>query len=138
MALNKKLADLLKRSEVRYVLVGGSAYVIEIAIILLAQKLGANNILAVAISFWVGLMYTFILQKFFSFRDRRTHHKVIISQVLMVVALVIFNFAFTIGVTALLQHTFPPVVTRTIAIAITTIWNFYLYRTRIFNTPVLD
>ena len=27
----------------------------------------------------------------------------------------------------------PAVVTRTIALAITTIWNFYLYKTRIFK-----
>ena len=122
----------------RYVLVGGSAYVIEIAIIVIAQDIGANNVLAVAISFWVGLMYTFVLQKFFSFNDRRTQHKILVPQILMVTALVLFNFAFTIAVTALLQHELRAIVTRTIAIAITTLWNFYLYRNHIFKAAVID
>lgn len=131
-------AELLNRSEVRYVLVGGSAYILELIIIVLAQRAGANNIFAVAWSFWIGLIYTFILQKFFSFQDRRTHHKVLLPQILLVSALVVFNFCFTIAITALLQHTLPPVVTRTLAIAMTTVWNFYLYKTRIFSTAVID
>jgi len=136
--MHQKYRELSGSPLVRYVLVGGSAYVIELIIIVVAQKQGANSIFAVALSFWVGLIYTFVLQKFFSFRDKRTHHKVLLPQILTVVALVAFNFSFTIFLTALLQHVLPVVVTRTIAVGITTMWNFYLYRTRVFNTPVVD
>ncbi|MDB5170661.1 MAG: hypothetical protein JWO35_355, partial [Candidatus Saccharibacteria bacterium] len=48
--------------------------------------------------------------------------------------LVLFNFSFTVFVTSLLEDTLPAVATRTLALGITTIWNFYLYRTRIFKT----
>lgn len=134
----EKLSELLANSTVRYVLVGGSAYVIEIAIILTAQKVNINSIFAVALSFWVGLVYTFILQKFFSFKDRRTERKLVASQVFMVTALVIFNFVFTIAVTALLRHEFPAIVIRTGAIAITVMWNYYLYKKHIFKAVVVD
>lgn len=129
---------ILKKPGVRYVLVGGSAYVLELFVIILARNSGASNIWAVALSFCIGLMYSFILQKFITFSDRRTQHKVLLSQLLTVSALVVFNFMFTIIVTALLQHIFPAIITRTIAIGITTIWNFYLYKAHIFTNPVVD
>jgi len=129
---------LLKHSSVRYLLVGGSAYIIEILIILEGQKLGKNGTLVVAISFWVGLIYTFILQKYFSFGDSRSHHKILLPQLLKVCALVLFNFCFTIVLTILLRHVLPLVVTRTIAIGITVLWNYYLYNRHIFKAAIVD
>ncbi len=134
----QKIHALLERQFVRYVLVGGSAYVIEMAVILVALKAGTSNVLAVALSFWIGLTYSFILQKFFSFGDKRTHHKLLLKQAALVGCLVAFNFLFTIAVTAALQSILPAVVTRTLAIGATTLWNFYLYKTRIFKPAIID
>jgi len=122
----------------RYVLVGGATFLLELAIIVIAQYLGARPVIAVGISFWFGLVTSFILQKVFSFEDRRTRHKVLIPQVVAFSALVAFNFAFTIFVTDLLQHALPVLLVRTLAVGITTLWNFYLYKTRIFNRAVVD
>jgi len=120
------------------VLVGGATFLLELAIIVIAQYLGARPVIAVGISFWFGLVTSFILQKVFSFEDRRTRHKVLIPQVVAFSALVAFNFAFTIFVTDLLQHALPVLLVRTLAVGITTLWNFYLYKTRIFNRAVVD
>lgn len=122
----------------RYLLVGGSVYVLELIVIVLAQAGGASAVVAVAIAFWIGLVISFLLQKFVTFSDKRTHHKVVAAQVVAVSLLVIWNFGFTILVTELLKNVVPPVVTRTLALAITTIWNFYLYKTHIFVTPEQD
>jgi putative flippase GtrA len=119
----------------RYLVIGGSVYVFELAVILLAQWLGANPVLAVGLSFWLGLIVSFTLQKFVTFGDKRTHHRILIPQMVAVALLVLFNFCFTLVVAALLKHLLPAVFTRTLALAVTTIWNFYLYKTRIFNTP---
>jgi putative flippase GtrA len=124
---------LLKQPKYRYLIVGGSIYVLELIVIVIAQKMGASPIVAVAWSFWIGLVISFGLQKLFTFGDRRMHHKVVLSQFVAVCLLVLFNFGFTILVTNLLSPPFPPVVTRTVALGITTIWNFYLYKTRIFK-----
>lgn len=134
----KNYKRILAKPSVRYVLVGGSAYVIEVAIIVLVQRAHGTSIEAVALSYCVGLVYTFILQKFFSFGDKRTHHTVLLPQILMITALVIFNFIFTVALTALLQHTLPAIVTRTIAIGITVMWNYYLYKAHIFKTIIID
>jgi putative flippase GtrA len=98
-----------------------------------AQHLGASPIVSVALSFWIGTAVSFVLQKFVTFGDKRTHHKIIIPQVIAVTLLVVCNFGFTVLMTRLLSHALPTVVVRTLALGITTIWNFYLYRTRIFT-----
>jgi putative flippase GtrA len=114
-------------------MVGGSVYVLELIVILVALRLGATAVEAVALSFLIGLIVSFLLQKLFTFGDKRMHHKIIVPQMIAVTLLVLFNLGFTVLVTKLLQNALPAVVTRTLALGTTTIWNFYLYRTRIFN-----
>ncbi len=118
----------------KYLVIGGSVYVLELIVIVVAQALGAMPTLAVGISFWVGLVISFLLTKLVTFGDKRTHHRVLLPQIIAFSLLVLFNFSFTVLVTGWLQNSLPPVVTRTFALGLTTIWNFYLYRTRIFKT----
>lgn len=125
----------LKRPFVRYILIGGSVYIFELLIIVLAQRNGASPVVAVGLSFWLGCIVSFILTKIVTFGDKRTHHRILIPQIVAVMLLVLFNFGFTLLVTKLLQSFLPPVVTRTLALGTTTFWNFYLYKTRIFAVP---
>lgn len=117
----------------RYLIIGLSVYLFELLVIVIAQSLSASTVTAIGISFWAGLIVSFILQKFVTFGDRRLHRRVIFSQVFAFSLLVLFNFGFTITLAKVLQNLFPAVVVRTIALGITTIWNFYLYKTRIFK-----
>lgn len=118
----------------RYLIIGGAVYVLELIVIVVARRAGANSVVAVALSFWIGLIFSFILQKLITFNDRRTHHKVLAGQIIAVSLLVLWNFGFTILITRLLTN-INPTITRTIALLITTIWNYYLYKTRIFKQP---
>jgi len=126
---------MLQKRSVRYLIVGGAVYLLELWIIVVAQQRGATPTEAVAISFTAGLIVSFFLQKIVTFGDKRMHHKVVLRQAIAVGLLVVWNLCFTVLLTRLLQSVVPPTVTRTIALLITTIWNFYLYKTRIF-TPV--
>ncbi len=132
--MKTKIQELLKKPGYRYLLVGGSVYALELVVIVIAQRLGASPVLAVGLSFWVGLVVSFALQKLFTFGDKRLHRRVLSLQIMAVSLLVIFNFGFTLLITKLLYHELPAVVTRTLALGITTMWNFYLYKTRIFKT----
>jgi putative flippase GtrA len=120
----------------RYLIIGVSIYLFELLVIVVAQSLGASAVLAVGISFWLGLIISFILQKIVTFKDKRMHHKILIPQIAAFSALVLFNFCFTLLVTKLLSPTVPAVASRTIALAITTMWNFYLYKRHIFSKPI--
>lgn len=133
----KTLSKLRDPRTLRYVSIGVAIYIVELLIITIAQRLGASAFVAVAWSFWIGLILSFILQKFLTFKDNRTHHKILLPQIIAVIALVIFNFGFTLLCVKLLRNLLPTFIIRGGAIAITTIWNFYLYRTRIFNQPGL-
>jgi putative flippase GtrA len=126
---------LLQKPGYRYLIIGGSVYVFELAVIVDAQSMGASAAWAVAISFCLGTAVSFFLQKLVTFRDKRMHHKILIPQMIATALLIIWNLSFSVALTDLLHnwHRLPAVVTRTIALAITTIWNFYLYKTRIFK-----
>jgi putative flippase GtrA len=123
----------LKPELKKYLVIGISVYLFELAVIVVAQQIGASAVVAVGLSFALGLTVSFILQKIVTFGDKRTHHKVLIPQVIAFSLLVIFNFSFTILFTKMLSSHIPAVVCRTVALGVTTIWNFYLYKTRIFK-----
>jgi putative flippase GtrA len=127
--------ELTRRPFGRYLIIGGLVYVFELIVIVAAIGLGASPVLAVGVSFWLGLIVSFILTKFITFSDRRTQHKVVLAQVVAVGLLVLFNFVFTLIVAHMLRDVVPAVISRTIALAITTLWNFQLYKTKIFKTP---
>lgn len=134
MPMFRVLLDRLSPHMRRYLIVGVSVYLFELLVIVIALKGGASNVVAVGISFWLGLMVSFFLQKLVTFGDKRMHHRIVLPQLVAVTLLVLFNFGFTLLVTKLLQSLLSAVITRTLALGITTIWNFYLYKTRIFTT----
>jgi len=127
------IKKLLKRPGYRYLIVGGLVYAFELAVIVVAQWLGATAMWAVAISFCLGSLVSFFMQKIISFGDKRMHHRVLIPQMVAIGLLLAWNLAFSVMVTKLLQDMMPAVVTRTLALGITVVWNFYLYKTRIFK-----
>ncbi len=128
-----KLRVFLNRPLGRYLVVGGSVYLLEVLIIIIAQRAGANPVTAVGLGFWTGLIISFVLQKFVTFSDKRMHHKILAFQVLAFSLLVLVNFGFTLLVTKMISPPVPAVISRTITLAITTLWNFYLYKTRLFK-----
>jgi putative flippase GtrA len=117
----------------RYLITGVSVYLFELVIIVIVRQLGGSAVLATGLSFWLGLITSFVIQKLFTFGDKRTSAGILGPQLIAFSVLVLFNFAFTLFVTHLLEKSLPATVIRTIALIITTFWNFYLYKTRIFK-----
>lgn len=132
--MKSRIDRLLARKSARYLIVGGSVYLFEIVIIVIAQYFGASAVLAVTLSFWIGLVASFLLQKFFAFGDKRLHRRILLPQAVAFATLVLFNFGFNLVATKLLELYLPAVVIRTLTLAATTLWNFYIYRTRIFKS----
>ena len=132
--VRRLFAYMASKPSHRYVVIGGSVYVFEILMIVVLQHLGASAVVAVGVSFWLGLIVSFVLQKLVTFSDRRMHRQVLLPQMIAFSALVLFNFGFTLALTKLLEHVLPAVVTRTLAVGMTALWNFYLYKTRIFKS----
>lgn len=129
---NSWLKELSNLRLSRYVFIGGSVYLLEILIIITGQKLGLKPLLTVSISYWTGILSSFLLQKFVTFRDKRTQMRIILNQSLAYILLVLFNFIFTLILVRFLSTRLPVALIRTVAIIITTAWNYYLYKTKIF------
>lgn len=124
-----KIQELLKNRFVRYVLVGGTAYCIEIVTIyLLHEVLGLSPVQSVAISFWIGFVAVFGLQKFITFQDYQREKKEIAKQLVGYSFLVAWNYAFTLITVTIFSGKISVFVIRTVVIAIMTTWNFVIYR----------
>jgi putative flippase GtrA len=116
----------------RYLAAGIVCYGAEVAVLLTLPRLGASNVVAVTVSFWLGLAVSFLAQKLFAFGDRRGG-RVASGQALAYLALVGFNYSFTLLVVALAGEAWPLLVTRTACLAVTTAWNYLVYDRIIFN-----
>lgn len=133
--MKELITNLWKRSIVRYVFFGGLSYIIEIAIIQISLITLHDNIVSVTIGFWSGLVIAFLLQKMFAFQDGQKKPKRLLSQMLAYGLLIVINYLFTLGVVWALGNTIMGVIgARTIALVITTVWNFFAYKYVIFKT----
>lgn len=118
---------------IRYLTSGGLSFVVEIiTLYILINLVHLPAHLGVAISFWIGLIVSFVLQKIFTFSDTNTSRKRTGMQIASYGALVLFNYAFTI-LFVYIGSQLPVIITRTIALAITTTWNYFLYKYWIFS-----
>jgi putative flippase GtrA len=129
----KSLRAMLAKPGYRYLLIGGIVYIFELSVIVLAQASGSSPVWAVAIAFCAGTTVSFLLQKLITFGDKRMHHRILIPQIVAMVLLVLWNLGFSVLLTKMLESHVPAVVSRTLALGITTMWNFYLYKTKIFK-----
>jgi putative flippase GtrA len=122
------MREKLNQKLIRYIIVGGVAYLIEMAT-LFGLKDGAkySSIKSVAISYWVGFAAAFLLQKIVTFRnhDKRVH--VLAKQILAYSCLVLFNYVITLLAVKLLTPQLSVFLVRTLVIALATIWNYYFY-----------
>jgi len=113
----------------RYVIVGGVAYLIEMgALFVLRSTMQLDSILAVAISFWVGFVAAFLLQKYVAFQHKDARPKVLARQLAFYSLLVAWNYIFTLAVAHYFANVASIFVLRTVVILIVTTWNFAVYR----------
>lgn len=117
---------LLSHPVVRYVVAGGLAYLVEIICLLTLHKAGLSAELSTALAYWVGFPAAFLLQKILAFKDYERTLKTISKQIISYSALVIFNYIFTLVIVSLLPDKWL-IFSRTLALVITTVWNYLLY-----------
>jgi putative flippase GtrA/LmbE family N-acetylglucosaminyl deacetylase len=118
-----------KRLLLRYVIVGATAYVIEIASLwVLRRVLELSDLRSVAISFWIGFVVAFGLQKLVTFRDYRATKNTVTKQIGAYSLLAAWNYGFTLLSVELLSGVLSVFVVRTLAVTMITSWNFIIYQ----------
>jgi putative flippase GtrA len=126
---------LLDNGVVRYLLVGGSAFVVDLGLLALFHELlGWPVWIATAVAFLLSFAYTYTLQRL-AFRSERTHGTALVRYTILVAV----NLVATSGLVALLAVTpIGWVGAKVVTTAVTTVWNFFIYRYWVFAAPRSD
>lgn len=113
----------------RYIVVGASAYVTEMAILYgLHSVIGLSSLTSVAISFWTGLVVAFILQKVITFQNHHRSLHILSKQIAGYSVLVAFNYFFTLLMVKLFSDKVSVFIIRTGVIILLTGLNFVIYK----------
>lgn len=122
----------------RYLIVGGTAYLIEMAsLFIFRHVIGFGPLKSVAISFWIGFIVAFVLQKLVTFQSYGKKIKVLAPQLIVYSILVAFNYALTLLAVKLFSRNFSVFIIRTVVIILITTINFTVYKV-IFRTPAAE
>ena len=132
----------LRREFAKYFIVGFSGLFFDMGtLILFKEKFGMAPVAAVVLNQIILLNYNFLLNKYWSFRNRAMPHK----QLVRYLSLAIFNYLFAVGTMYLFNHilNFDYRLVRVATIAIIVSWNFLLYKYWVYKvenfvSPVLS
>lgn len=128
------MKKFFKQPLVRYVFVGGISYIAEmLTLYVCSTLLGLSSIPSVTISFWIGFVLSFILQKVVAFSNKERALKRLFWQSASYAILVLANYLFSIATVAMFDSITGIYIARTIALIITTSWNYVIYSKLIFK-----
>jgi putative flippase GtrA len=126
--------NLIRSTYARYFVVGGLAYLVDIGILSgLYYGFHLSRVVSASISFWVGFLFSFAMQKMVAFQDYQKEMKSISKQAFMYGLLVAFNYLFTILVISIFPSRYV-LASKTLAVAVSTIWNYFVYKHLIFGS----
>lgn len=129
----ERLPQLFHRHTfVRYLSVGGAAYACELGALLALYQLTGSRTFAAAVSYLLGFVIAFALQKLIAFREFSRELKAISRQGALYIALNIWNYVFTVVFVSVLPGRYL-IITRTAALALMSCWNYVIYRKIIFR-----
>lgn len=127
------LRKALQNSIFRFLFVGGLTYIVDMAVLIgLYSGFHAPRAVAAGASFWVGLLFSFVLQKFVAFQDYQNEVKAISRQAAWYAVLVAFNYVLTLLIVSLFPARYL-ILSRTAAVVVTASWNYFFYKWVIFR-----
>jgi putative flippase GtrA len=120
-------------SAVRYLLVGGLAFLLDIGLLALLHKVaGIPLIVATPVAFLLSFAATYVMQRVITFEARGGWT----SSAAKYTALVVVNMIATTAIVAGAEVIgWSWAVGKIAAVALTTIWNYFGYRYWIFKDP---
>lgn len=124
----------LRRQFAKYFIVGISGVVLDIATLMLFKEVfGLVPVVAVTINQAILIMYIFLLNKYWSFRNRAVPHK----QIVRFLILAGWNYCFSVIIMYIFNHNldFNYLIVRIGSIAIMVSWNFFLYKYWVYANP---
>jgi len=135
------MIELIKRHAmiVRYVISGGTAALVDLLLLYLATEVfGVWYLSSAVFAFTIAFIVSFLLQKFWAFRDKRTDG--MHGQLLIYLCVLIFNMLInTSFIYFLVEHGNQHyLIAQIISGAIIALWSFFIYRFLIFREGATD
>jgi putative flippase GtrA len=123
--------SLYKHHFVRYLIVGGSTFVIDFSILFsLHSEAKLNLALSTSISYWISVLYNFSLTRYWTFDARQKES--LKRHITAYLAVLIFNFLFTLAVVTGLDHHINYVIAKALAVIISIPWTYTIYKKYVF------
>ena len=117
---------------VRYVFVGGSTFIIDLTLLLyLHDQLDLAVAWATTISYWVAIVYNFILNRYwtFSLSEKNNLHKHLAAYLMLLG----FNYLFTVVFVSVVSHHTHVGIAKVLAVTIQITWTYLIYKNYIFT-----
>ncbi len=120
------------RRFVVYLAVGVAGFAVDFGLLVLLREVaGAPVWLAATVAFWASLAVVFLSNKYVTFDARGAGHR----QLARYFALLGVNYVATLAVLALSERIGVGYqVGKVVAVAMTTVWNFFAYQLWVFRT----
>jgi putative flippase GtrA len=116
---------------VRYIIVGGSTFVIDFALLLLLkQKVGLSLEVATSIAYWIAVTYNFFLNRYwtFSVAEKESLHRHLLNYLVLLGV----NYLFTVIFVSMVGKHIYFGLAKAIAVIIQTSWTYFVYKNYIF------
>lgn len=122
---------LYKHHFVRYLIVGGTTFVIDFGLLYMLHAHFAVKIAAAtSVAYWVSITYNFMLNRYWTFdiHEKESLQKNIATYFF----LLIFNYFFALIFVSAFSHIMNFMLAKALSVLLQMTWTFYLYKYFIF------
>ncbi len=128
----KLIKFLYSHNLIRYLYVGGTTFVIDIGLLIfLHGKLKINLAVATSVSYWVSIIYNFILNRWWTFNAKDNNK--LRKHLAAYSALLAINYLFTIIFVSFVSHFVNYAYAKIMAVILQTAWTYRIYKNIIFK-----
>ncbi len=116
----------------KYILVGGSTFSIDLGLLFIMHGLLGLNIAASAsFAYWISISYNFVLNRHWTFSSHEK--KGLLKHLTLYFVLLVFNFLFTVSFVAILSDHYNYIIVKIVAVILQTSWTYLIYKKLIFT-----
>jgi putative flippase GtrA len=128
----KELSLYLYRHHfVRYLLVGGTTFILDFGILYILHGMFKLNLAAsTSVAYWISISYNFALNRYWTFDAREKES--LKRHLTTYFALLIFNYLFTVTFVSIVGDHISYVIAKALAVVISMSWTYFIYKNYIF------
>lgn len=128
---------LYRHSFVRYLLVGGTTFLLDFGLLyILHGILNLNLAGSTSVAYWISISYNFILSRYWTFNAREKDD--LKRHMTAYFALLVFNYLFTVTFVSIVGEHVNFILAKMAAVAIQMLWTFWIYKSYIFISKPLE